>query len=158
MNTLTTLRTAISSIEEAHDESMDNNHVLARGILDGVVADLRTLIAELEAQEPFAWAIHYKDSAENHGVVLDTDRELAIARCEDCMGNSVESYSEPFPLFTHPEQPKAEPVQEPVNSCETCAHFKQGTVYEMECFECSQYYPDKYEARAIERKVRGDTE
>jgi hypothetical protein len=47
---ITTLRAAISSIEEAHDESMDDNHVLARGILDGVVADLRALIAELEAQ------------------------------------------------------------------------------------------------------------
>jgi hypothetical protein len=148
-DTLTTLRAAISSIEEAHDESMDDNHVLARGILDGVVADLRTLIAELEAQEPVAWAIHYKDSAENHGVVLDTDRELAIARCEDCVGNSVESYSEPVPLYTH-VQPKAEPARL--------------TDEEIDVAWRSVDYTQPYDdfriavARAIERKVRGDKE
>jgi hypothetical protein len=40
-------------------------------------------------------------------------------------------------------------AQEPVNSCDTCAHFKPGKnplveVYEIECFECSQYFSDKW--------------
>jgi hypothetical protein len=41
-----------------------------------------------------------------------------------------------------------------VQSCVTCAHHKKGSnpsvsVYDVDCFECSEYYASKYTANGI---------
>ncbi|WP_342617162.1 DUF551 domain-containing protein [Rhodoferax sp. GW822-FHT02A01] len=64
-------------------------------------------------------------------------------------------------FYTHwmplPPAPGTAPVKESLNTsnmgCASCQHFKQGNnptvgVYDMTCYECSEYYANKFELRA----------
>jgi len=119
-----------------------------------VVYEVRALYAQpsepsMEAQEPVqVWC----DTCEGGGTVDNTlggDNINATSHdeCPDCDGRGYWHRK-----VAQPSEPKAEPVQEQMNSCDTCKHCVQGKnpvvkVYEMVCFECSQYFPDKWEQK-----------
>lgn len=61
----------------------------------------------------------------------------------------------PVPLYTAAPAAQAQPVAQPLaKTCDTCAHYQQGTrelvisIHDDTCYGCSEYYANKWEAKS----------
>lgn len=76
---------------------------------DQAIADLRSVIAEMEAGEPVAWRYHsVSPFADKDGMYKVSDKWSLIHRPDQRDAHSSMCGMEAEPLYTHP-QPKAEP-------------------------------------------------
>jgi len=106
-DTLTTLRTALDSLFYLEMTARTGSSQLPESLLQAqaAITDLRTLIASMEAQEPYAYCVYFpKEQRQEYCQELD---EL----CDDLTNLEHEI----TPLYTHPAQPsepKAELIEQ----------------------------------------------
>jgi len=100
-NTLTTLRAALSAMNAVSRYGKPGSRDIEQATLQAAEEDLRTVIASMEAQEPYAYCVYFPtEQRQEYCQELD---EL----CDDLTNLEREI----TPLYTHaqPSEPKAEP-------------------------------------------------